>query len=179
MAPNKSVPRERLADLQKIYDYLCEWLNFDKETKHLVQPFLDSDFITPFFKEYRRDYLEVTAEIEDVDCNGLSRWCVSNNAFALPKYANSATPNKDGWTPFDHAARFLVRVLRFSWDNDGEWTHGQFDPDHDRDFESDTEFFQVWAILQYLQAEWEAANLEEWDVARLGETFASLSLGRL
>lgn len=60
-----------------------------------------------------------------------------------------------------------MRVLRFSWENDGEWSTGKFDPDDDEDDEGELEFYQVWAILQYLRAEWEATNLDDWEMERL------------
>ncbi|KAI2614740.1 uncharacterized protein GGS25DRAFT_472952 [Hypoxylon fragiforme] len=174
MAASKAIPRERLTALQQLYDYLCEWLNFDVDTKHFVREILDSDFVKPFFTEYQNDYLEATTDLEEIDCDELMGWCRSTNAFEVPKYANSTIPNKTNWSVLDHGARFLVRVLRFSWENGGEWTHGRFSPDHDE--ESDLEFYQVWAILQYLQAEWEAANLEDWDVNSVVGTFADIRL---
>ncbi|XXG95159.1 hypothetical protein Hte_001419 [Hypoxylon texense] len=191
MANSKAIPRERRAALQKLYDDLCVWLNFDDETKHFVRSILDGDFVAPFFREYRRDYLEaspepptaggtgteVEVEIEDVpDCGALQRWCRQTDAFARPAYASAAVPppGKRGWTPLDHAARFLVRVLRFSWRHGGEWTHGRYDPDGDRDGESESEFFQVWSVLLYLQAEWEAANLDEWDASHWSQRLARM-----
>lgn len=60
-------------------------------------------------------------------------------------------------------------VLRFSWENEGEWSNGEFDPHNDEDGQGELEFFQVWAILQYLHAEWEAANLDDWEMECLTE----------
>ncbi|KAI1383728.1 uncharacterized protein F4822DRAFT_417390 [Hypoxylon trugodes] len=173
MAGKKSIPQERLPALQQIYDTLCFYLGFYDDEKHMVRQILDSEFVKPYFKEYRRDYLEITTQLEDIDCDELFGWCRSVNAFASPRYTSSS-PNKEGWTALDHAAHFLVHVLHFSWQNDGEWTHGKFDPDNDQNIESDTEFHQVWAVLRYLQAEWEAANMEGWEVSGLDETFANL-----
>jgi hypothetical protein len=69
-----------------------------------------------------------------------------------------------------------VRVLRFSWENDGDWSSGKFDPEKDVDGEGELEFYQVWAILQYLQAEWEAANVEDWEMERLTRSKSYISL---
>ncbi|KAI1765438.1 hypothetical protein GGR53DRAFT_490440 [Hypoxylon sp. FL1150] len=171
MANSKSIPRERQVVLQQLYDDLTVWLNFDDETKHFVQGFLDSKFVKPFFQEYRRDYLEAAAEIEDVGCGALQQWCQSTNAFDLPVYYRSAAPDKRGWTTLDHAGRFLVRILHYSWDNEGEWDHGKYEPEAG---ESEIEFFQAWRVLVYLQAEWEAANLDEWDVSHLSPRFGRM-----
>ncbi|KAI1800804.1 hypothetical protein F4811DRAFT_494674 [Daldinia bambusicola] len=179
MGATKVVPRERLMALQQAYDTLCLYLGFHEDEKHFARQILDGYFVAPFFAEYRRDYLEAEAELEDIDCDELFRWCRSNNAFALPKYLSSKTPRKGSWTALDHATRFLVRVLRFSWDNGGDWNHGSFDPDNDQDFESDKEFHQVWAILRYLQMEWEAANIEEWEGDGLSKTLADMLSSRL
>ncbi|KAI2464263.1 hypothetical protein F4781DRAFT_413537 [Annulohypoxylon bovei var. microspora] len=179
MATSKAIPRERIPALQQVYDTLCFYLGFYDDEKHLVRKILDGEFIKPFFKEYRHDYLEVAPQVEDIDCDELFGLCGSTNAFALPKYASPTISNKEGWTALDHAVRFVVRVLRFSWENDGEWTHGRFDPDNDQDSESDAEFHQVWAILRYLQAEWEAANIEQWEAGGLSETFTDMLSSRL
>ncbi|KAI0380009.1 hypothetical protein F5Y04DRAFT_258104 [Hypomontagnella monticulosa] len=179
MAASKVIPCERLPVLQQIYDTLCLYLGFYDDEKHLVRQILDGDFIKPFFKEYQHDYLEVTLDLEDIDCDELFRWCRSANTFVSPKYTSSAAPNKGEWTVLDHAARFVVRVLRFSWVNDGAWTRGKFDPDDDPELETDKEFHQVWAILRYLQAEWEAVNIEEWEATGLNESFTTMLTGRL
>ncbi|KAI0880521.1 uncharacterized protein GGS22DRAFT_82393 [Annulohypoxylon maeteangense] len=178
METNKAIPRERITALQQVYDTLCFYLGFYDDEKHLVREILDGDFIKPFFEEYRHDHLEVASQVEDIDCDELFRLCRSTNAFALLRYASSAVSNRGGWTALDYALRFVVRVLRFSWENEGEWTHGRFDPDNDQDSESDTEFYQVWAILRYLQAEWEAANVEQWEVRNLCETFTNMLSSR-
>ncbi|KAI1495441.1 hypothetical protein F5X99DRAFT_403574 [Biscogniauxia marginata] len=153
----KRIPRERLLKLQKSYDELCMYFNFDKETEYHVRRILNSDFVKPFFREYQRDHLEVTSVIKDVDHEELVVWCISNGAFMKCDYASPTKPNKHNWSVLDHSARFLVRVLSFSWEHGGEWSHGTFDPKHD---ECETELFQVWSILRYLQGEWEAENLE-------------------
>ncbi|KAI8623426.1 hypothetical protein F5Y19DRAFT_458588 [Xylariaceae sp. FL1651] len=174
------IPRERLAALQKSYDKLCTWLNYDTESKQLARHLLDSDQVKPFFREYRRDFLETTHDHPDVQFAELFRWCISTNAFVQPKYAGSAIqPNKKDWTALDHAARFVVRVLRCSWENGGEWSSGKFDPDNDEDNEGELEFYQVWAILQYLQAEWEAANVEDWEIEHLTRIFTDSMAIRL
>ncbi|OTB03816.1 hypothetical protein M426DRAFT_23341 [Hypoxylon sp. CI-4A] len=164
MAPSKNIPKQRLAALTRLYNDLGERIGFQGDELHYTRNILDSEYVKPFFKEYRRDYLEVTAELEIIDCGELSRWCKLTNAFAQPKYARAKSPKKEGWTALDHATRFLVRVLRNSWENGGTlWTHGKFDPDND---ERD-EIYQVWATLRYLQNEWEAANTESWEVAQI------------
>ncbi|KAI3330301.1 hypothetical protein F4824DRAFT_478745 [Ustulina deusta] len=181
--PRKSIPRERLPALQKSYDQLCVWLNYDPNNRHSVRRLLDSSHVKPFFREYRRDFLEVAHDHSTVQCAELYHWCISTNAFVQPKYANSEVQSsKKDWTSLDHAARFLVRVLRFSWEHDGEWSSGKFDPDNDEDGEGELEFYQVWAILQYLQAEWEAANVEDWEMERLAgmlEDFGVMTTSRL
>ncbi|RYP25857.1 hypothetical protein DL767_008248 [Monosporascus sp. MG133] len=187
---SRSIPRDRRPALQQGYEQLCVWLNYDESTKHHVRHLLNSEYIRPFFREYWRDYLEAEDVVEDIGCDELFGWLRETNAFRQPKYygggggssssgKGTGGINKKGWTALDHAARFVVRVLRFSWDNDGEWSHGRFDPDADADGESDLEFYQVWAVLRYLQAEWEAANLEAWDNSSLNATFASLMVSRL
>ncbi|KAI0482070.1 hypothetical protein GGR56DRAFT_168320 [Xylariaceae sp. FL0804] len=97
--------------------------------------------------------------IEHVACGDLRLHCVRRDAFARRSpYAAERLPGgngKRGWTAADHAARFVVRVLRRSWARGGEWTCGRFDP---RDPDCDLEFFQVWASHCFLQMEWEAAN---------------------
>ncbi|KAI1172637.1 hypothetical protein F4777DRAFT_601340 [Nemania sp. FL0916] len=169
----KVIPRDRLPPLQKSYDQLCAWLNYDTSTRHSARVLLDSSYVKPFFREYTRDFLEPAHGHAAVQCAELYGWCVSTDAFLQPKYASSEmqSNSKKDWTPLDHAARFLVRVLRYSWENDGEWSSGKFDPANDDDGEGELEFFQVWAILQYLQAEWEAANVDDLEMERLSEIF--------
>ncbi|KAJ8120847.1 hypothetical protein ONZ43_g2551 [Nemania bipapillata] len=172
----KTIPRERLTALQKSYDQLCIWLNYDTSTRHSARRLLDSNYVKPFFREYRRDFLEVPHDHAAVQCGELYRWCISSNAFLQPKYASpEMQSSKKDWTPLDHATRFLVRVLLFSWANDGEWTCGKFDPNNDEDGEGELEFYQVWAILQYLQAEWEAANVDDWEMESLTGMFTEMT----
>lgn len=181
---NRSIPRDRRPALQEGLEQLAEWCNYDDETKHFLPQVLGGDYIRPFFREYRRDYLEAllsasrsnptpgatatptsktTTGIEYIDCDELFRLLQEKHGFRQPKYYGSGRNlSKQNWTALDHAARFVVRVLRFSWENDGEWTHGRFNPESDEG-ESDLEFYQVWCILNYLQAEWEAANFEVWN----------------
>ncbi|KAI8957182.1 hypothetical protein F5Y11DRAFT_103032 [Daldinia sp. FL1419] len=174
-----AIPRERVLALHQAYETLVLYLGFHNDEKHFVRQILDGDFIGPFFAEYRRDYLEAQAELEDIDCDELFRWCASGNAFTQHKYVSSKAPNKGGWTSLEHATRFLVRVLRHSWENHGEWTHGRFDPDNDQDLEGDREFHEIWAILRYLQMEWEAANIDEWEGGNLSETLSNMLSSRL
>ncbi|KAI1824083.1 hypothetical protein F4861DRAFT_549015 [Xylaria intraflava] len=176
----KTIPRERLQALQKSYDQLCEWLNYDSSTKHAARRLLDSRYVKPFFREYRRDYLEAAQVRSPVPCGELYHWCITANAFAQPQYASAEmTSGKKDWTPLDHATRFLVRVLRYSWQNNGEWSSGRFAPNDDEDGENELEVYQVWAILQYLQAEWEAANVDDWEVDRLALIFNDMMTSRL
>ncbi|KAI1488533.1 hypothetical protein F5X96DRAFT_645073 [Biscogniauxia mediterranea] len=153
----KKIPPERLMELQEKYEDLCMVLNFNDETKHHVRHLLNSEFVKPFFREYRRDYLEATEVIDDVNTQDLVVWCISKGAFKKSEYASPKMPDKRNWSVLDHAARFLVRVLSFSWEHGGEWSHGAFDPKHD---DCELEIFQVWSILRYLQEEWEAEHLE-------------------
>ncbi|KAJ8131706.1 hypothetical protein O1611_g1918 [Lasiodiplodia mahajangana] len=106
-------------------------------------------------------------EQEGLDCTRVS---ISS---LLPSPTDLVGPNTERKP--SHAARFLVRVLRFSWENDGEWSCGKFDPDNDEDGEGELEFYQVWAILQYLQAEWEAANVDDWEMERLTGMFTEMT----
>ncbi|KAI1326214.1 hypothetical protein F5Y16DRAFT_400581 [Xylariaceae sp. FL0255] len=181
MTKKPSIPRERVAALQKSYDQLCMWLNYDASSKQHVRHLLDHEYVRPFFREYRRDFLEVVKNQGHrpgaISFEDLFDLCTSAKAFTQHKYVASAKQvNKKDWSARDHAARFVVRVLRHSWENDGDWTCGKFDPDTDEDGENELELYQVWAILQYLQAEWEAANSEDWEVERLGRMFTE-SLG--
>ena len=170
---------DRRGALQQGYEQLCEWLNYDDETKHYVQHLLNGEYVAPHFQEYREDYLDAADVVEEIGCDELFGWICNRDAFIQPKYCASLSSkkkrkgSKKGWTALDHAARFVVQVLRSSWENDGEWEHGRFDypgarsgGNGDSD-ESGNEFYQVWAILRYLQAEWEAANIDDWEPDRL------------
>ena len=173
-----SIPRERRQALQQGYNLLCEYLNYDDQTKHYVRPLLDGAFVDPFFQEYCQDYLEAssTSVIEDINYNELLSWMRNSDAFAQSRYSAEArsggwSGSKKGWTALDHATRFVVRVLSYSWKNKGEWDSGHFEypsgngADNSSGIdESDRELHQVWAVLRYLQAEWEAANLEAWEM---------------
>lgn len=102
--PRKTIPRDRLPALQKSYDQLCAWLNYDASTRHFVRHLLDSSYVKPFFREYRRDFLEVFHgdAAAGVPCAELYNWCASTNAFAQPKYADSKIPsNKRDWTALE------------------------------------------------------------------------------
>ncbi|KAI5861532.1 hypothetical protein GGS23DRAFT_598312 [Durotheca rogersii] len=185
-----AIPPSRAEALRPVFDSLCAWLNFSDETKHQVRPgILHGDHVAPCFREFRRDYLEPAAAaaagsgaapaLAHVRCEELERFCRETGAFGLPAYAAARRPPKHGWTAVEHAARFVVRVLRRSWEEGGEWTHGRFGPpaaadDDDPDLAAESDFVQVWAVLRYRQAEWEAANLEHWDVERLYRTFADV-----
>ncbi|KAI1340355.1 hypothetical protein F5Y15DRAFT_415243 [Xylariaceae sp. FL0016] len=185
------IPPERLATLDKIFSQVAMYLNFDMATQqHHVRQILASDFVKPFWDEYRRDYLEPADEIEDIPCDDLYRHLIASNAFKQARFVAGETsgsdasssqqqmPDKRGWHALDHAARFVVRVLRCSWKHGGEWARGKFDPFDDPDGESDLEFCQVWGILWYQQAEWEAANMDSWDEG-MGETFVQMMGSRL
>lgn len=96
--PKKVVPRERLPALQKSYEDLCLWLNFNDSTKYAVRLLLESEYVKPFFREYRRDYLEANYASSSssssgsgsgsglVMCSELYNWCISVNAFSQAKY---------------------------------------------------------------------------------------------
>lgn len=101
MAPKKTIPRERLPALQKSYDELCVWLNFDGSTKQGARQLLDSSFVRPFFREYRRDFLEVAGDHEAPQLAELYGWCVETNAFHQPKYVRLEKPNKKNWTALE------------------------------------------------------------------------------
>ena len=189
----RSIKRERRRALQRGYEQLCEWLNYDDETKHYVQHLLNGEYVAPYFQEYREDYLDAAdvPVVEEIGCDGLFGWICDRDAFNQPKYCASLSSkkwngSKKGWTALDHATRFVVQVLNFSWKNGGEWDHGQFDlPGTRRDDntadsdESGNEFYQVWAILRYLQAEWEAANIDDWEPDRMYASFTKPEISRL
>ncbi|KAI1814392.1 hypothetical protein GGS20DRAFT_548875 [Poronia punctata] len=193
---------ERLPALKKNYDQLCVWLNYDEETQSLARQFIDGDYIKPFFVEYIEDFLDVDDDDDDEDertpvigFQELWDWCINTNAFSQAKYRGGkdivlgkgmgrgvparkgrmGNRAKRGWGVYDHAANFVIRVLRCSWEYDGEWDHGEFDP-ADLDFE--LEFFQVWAILAYLQVEWQASQLDDYEIDDLTRVFDEVSLGR-
>jgi hypothetical protein len=91
-----------LPALQKSYDQLCVWLNYDSSTKHSVRRLLDSGYVRPFFREFRRDFLEVARDRPAAQCAELYSFCISTNAFVQPKYASSdIQPNKKNWTALE------------------------------------------------------------------------------
>lgn len=175
-----SLPCARHQALSKGFDLLCQYLNFDDgsslaQSGLLVQQVLRSHLVRPFFDEYRRDYLLKADEIDDIGLNELMAWCKKKEAFKSKQFTSRTTPHKNSWKPLDQAARFLVQVLQYNWKHDGLFTHGEFNPDSD---DSEIEFWQAWLLLRYLQAEWEAANLDEWDDGSLRDMF-QVNLSRL
>ncbi|ORY59705.1 uncharacterized protein BCR38DRAFT_445271 [Pseudomassariella vexata] len=171
----------RTQAIQRNFVLLCQYLNlgsdFDTGSQGLVQHMLQSSYIRPFFDEYTRDYLMEAEEIEDINLQSLQTWCKKKKVFTAKQYTSCRNvPDKLGWTALDHAARFVVQVLRYSWSHEGAWSHGDWDPDSDG--ESDLEFWQVCMVLRHLQAEWEAENLPDWDEDGLLDIFRELNLGR-
>ncbi|ETS83420.1 hypothetical protein PFICI_05296 [Pestalotiopsis fici W106-1] len=136
-------------------------------TNGMVRRVLRSPFVRPFFEEYTRDYLEATAtaaaaaaaplsptssldgyeyeveyEVEDIDYYALRATVQKQHAFRSKRFAgHGPLATKAGWSATDHAARFVVQTLRYSWRHGGPWDHGRWDLDSD---ESDLEFWQVW-----------------------------------
>ena len=117
-----------------------------------LQRLLDGPSVAPFFQEYRRDYLESpdVAEIEEIRYEELSYYMREKNAFAEPRYNVEASSkewkakwdgSKKGWSALDHATRFVVRALGYSWthqrkpssegggegDGESEWSSGHFE----------------------------------------------------
>lgn len=197
--------RSRVQAIQRSFELLCQYLNLGDDGIEAgeaaqVQNVLCSDYVQPFFDEYMGDYLMLSDEIEDIELHELVAWCQKNDAFQSKRYSYSSSSSqqqqsssrskgggggggggagavdKSAWGPLDHAARFVVQVLQFSWLHDGAWTHGSWDPDSD---EGDLEFWQVWMILRHLQAEWEAANLEDWTEDSLDRLITQLRLMKL
>ncbi|KAK9419312.1 hypothetical protein SUNI508_01289 [Seiridium unicorne] len=158
--------------IQRSFDLLCEYLNFGDDfatgAAGLVRHVLCSPFVRPFFDEYTRDCLMPAEEIEDIDFHALLSLCQKKNVFRSKVYSTRGAVNKSSWTALDHAARFVVQMLQYSWRHDGPWDHGRFSTEDD---ESDIEFWQAWIILRHLQAEWEAENVEDWTDDSLAEVF--------
>ncbi|KAI1851594.1 hypothetical protein JX265_012324 [Neoarthrinium moseri] len=163
--------------IQRSFELLCDYLNFggdlDTTAGGLVRHVLRSPYIAPFFDEYTRDYLMEAEEVEDIDYQALQSFCRMKNAFQSKNYAHRSAVDKSGWCALDHATRFMVQALQYSWRKDGPWDHGQWEPESD---DGDVEFWQVWMVLRHLQAEWEAANLEEWSEDGLNEMFRQFRL---
>ncbi|KAK8128119.1 AAA family ATPase [Apiospora sp. TS-2023a] len=171
------------------FKLLCQYLNFgdDARSRNQVYLTLRSAHIRPFFEEYARDYLMEAEYVEDIGLEALLEWCKRKDAFRTKKYtsslattgrgsskkhsssrhisssASSSSSKKASWSALDHAARFIVQTLQFSWRNPGGyWSLGRCDLDSvsASDSEDGTEFWQAWLVLRYLQSEWEADNLE-------------------
>ncbi|KAK7927642.1 hypothetical protein PG985_004640 [Apiospora marii] len=171
------------------FKLLCQYLNFgdDARSRNQVYLTLRSAHIRPFFEEYARDYLMEAEYVEDIGLEALLEWCKRKDAFRTKKYTSSlGTTGRDGskkhsgrhisssssssssskkanWPALDHAARFIVQTLQFSWRNPGGyWSLGRCDLNSvsASDSEDGTEFWQAWLVLRYLQSEWEAENLE-------------------
>lgn len=131
----------RTQAVQRSFDLLCEYLNFGEETG-FVKHILSSRFVKPFFDEYRRDYLENTGEIDEIEFYSLQSFCGQNDAFKLSSKYSSPSVDKIMWSPLDHAARFIVQTLQYSWcESNGPWDCGEWDLESD---DSDVEFWQVW-----------------------------------
>ncbi|KAK7956674.1 uncharacterized protein PG986_005896 [Apiospora aurea] len=169
------------------FKLLCQYLNYgdDARSRNQVYLTLRSAHIRPFFEEYARDYLMEAEYVEDIGLEALLEWCKRKDAFRAKKYTSSmatttsrssnsnkksssrhppAPPAKKvSWSALDHAARFVVQTLQFSWRNPGGyWSLGRCDLNSvsASDSEDGTEFWQAWLVLRYLQSEWEAENLD-------------------
>lgn len=131
--------------IQRSFSLLCDYLNFGDDfatgAPGLVRHVLRSPFIRPFFDEYTRDYLAEADVVEDIDYHALESLCRRKDVFRSKPYSTRGTVDKSGWTALDHAARFVVQTLKYSWRRDGPWSHGKWDPESD---EGDVEFWQVW-----------------------------------
>ncbi|KAF7522811.1 hypothetical protein G7054_g12004 [Neopestalotiopsis clavispora] len=81
-------------------------------------------------------------ELEDIDYYALRATLARRHAFRSGRFAGRGpVASKAGWSATDHAARFVVQTLRYSWRHGGPWDHGCWDLDSE---ESDLEFWQVW-----------------------------------
>ncbi|KAI0164597.1 hypothetical protein GGR57DRAFT_497473 [Xylariaceae sp. FL1272] len=177
MVKPSQIPTERLPALQNAYDQLCTYVDFGA-TKYDVRRILDGPQVRPYFKEYRKDFLEpARSRPAPVDYEDLYRFLRAGeraSCFTRPQYtAPMDARDKGNWSEIDHAARFIVRVLKNSWDTDGLWDSLGYDPE-DEDNVFECEVYQVWAVLQFLQAEWEAVNRPDWEIDRLNAEFLEL-----
>jgi hypothetical protein len=179
--------RSRVKAIQRSFELLCQYLNFGDDDREAgqVQNMLCSDYVQPFFEEYAGDYLMLAEGIEEIELHELVAWCQENNAFQSKRYSYcpsesgagvAVAVDKSGWGALDHAARFAVQLLQYSWVHNGAWSHGSWDPNSD---EGDIEFWQVWMILRHLQAEWETANLEDWTEESLEKMITQLRVMKL
>lgn len=182
------------------FKLLCQYLNYEDDARSRNQVYLTlrSAYIRPSFEEYAQDYLMEAEYVEDIGLEALLAWCKRKDAFRTKKYtgslatttsrsskkssnrhppASTAAAKKAGWSALDHAARFIVQVLQFSWKTPGGyWSLGRCDLDKvsDSDSEDGTEFWQAWLVLRYLQSEWEAENLEGGGAEGSRDMFRSL-----
>ena len=76
-----SIPNKRLDILKRCYEELCERLNYsdDAKIKRYMSRLLRSEWFQPFFREYKRDYLEAMLVIEDISCTALFARLQENN----------------------------------------------------------------------------------------------------
>ncbi|KAI0173224.1 hypothetical protein GGR52DRAFT_571734 [Hypoxylon sp. FL1284] len=165
-----TIPEERQADLEALFDEMLMCFNDIEDPQSYARQLLQGPFVRPFFQEYQRDYLDGREHLEEITQPGeLARLCDEWDVFEHPAYKEDAAPDKSSWSVKQHTARFIIRVLHFSWRNGGRWKRGswKYDRTYDIHGESDIEFFEVWGVLRYLQVEWEAANLVHWDVGHL------------
>ncbi|KAK6198955.1 hypothetical protein LQW54_010229 [Pestalotiopsis sp. IQ-011] len=171
--------------IQRSFNLLCDYLNLggehtDAGAGATVRFMLRSSFVQPFFDEYARDYLARADEVEDIDYPAL-RLAVANHQGRydqvrpaimkrkrLVPTGGVRNPDKTSWSAVDHAARFVIQTLRYSWRHGGPWDHGKINLDSD---DGDLEFWQVWLVLRHMQAEWEADNIEDWTEEGLVEVF--------
>lgn len=150
---------------------LGQFLNCDAAAAELEARLTRGPAIRPFFDEYARACLQPArargAAAAAVDFHALVEWSRFRNvfnkaAFTQPAPALGAPPAR--WTPLDHAARFVVRVLRYSWHHAADdpaafWSAGACDLAAVADDpDADLEFWQAWLVLRYLQAAWEKAH---------------------
>ncbi|KAI1266918.1 hypothetical protein F5Y18DRAFT_352114 [Xylariaceae sp. FL1019] len=166
------IPSDRQPQLDSRYDKLCEYVQFGVETKEELREILDGPQVRPYFREYRKHYLEpAKSRPKPVEYVDLYNFLHEAECFTRCEYTGPVKArDKADWSAMDHAARFLVRVLEYSWKNGGLWESEGYDPDdEDQIFEAET--YQVWTVLQFLQAEWEAVNRPGWEVDRMNSQF--------
>jgi hypothetical protein len=132
--------------LQRSFNLLCEYLNSGDDsaaggTAGLVKRVLRSALVRPFFDEYKWDYLMKVDETEDIDFHSLQSSCSKKGAFKSARYSRRGPVDKSKWGAFEHAARYMVQTLQYSWGKrEGPWDQGEWDPESD---DGDVEFWQV------------------------------------